>query len=62
MLTQMTELLERGPDPATVDYLIEVERYQQLRYLSRGLFGHVVQALDKESGRTVSLHQCEGRC
>lgn len=40
-------------DPASVDFLESLSRYQQIRYLSRGLFGHVVQALDKETGETV---------
>ena len=46
-------------DPSTVDFLEHLSRYQQLRYLSRGLFGHVVQALDNETGETVAVKLIE---
>lgn len=36
------------------DYLADHPRYQQLKYLSRGLFGYVVLAMDKTKGCLVS--------
>ena len=46
------------------DYLGDHPRYQQLNYLSRGLFGYVVLAMDKTKGSLVgrNLHQSFSVC
>ena len=47
--------LLRSPTAATVpvDHLVDLPRYQQLSYLSQGLYGHVLQARDLETNETV---------
>lgn len=41
------------PDGPIEDFLGDHPRYQQLQYLSRGLFGYVVLAMDKTKGSLV---------
>ena len=54
-LRSAADILMLAPPPgeAGEDYLGDHPRYQQLKYLSRGLFGYVVLAMDKTKGSLV---------